>query len=95
MPPQTAASAWSATRTTLLAGCWAVRVEPAVWVWKRSQSERGSSGAKRSATSSAQSRRAARNFATSSRKLLWALKKKERRGAKSSIASPRESAAST
>jgi hypothetical protein len=95
VPPQTAASAWIATRTTLFIGCWAVSVEPAVCVWKRIQSERGSLGAKRSLTSSAHSRRAARNLATSSRKLLWALKKKDSRGANSSMPSPRARAAST
>jgi hypothetical protein len=47
-PPQTAASAWIATRTTLFSGCCAVSVEPAVWAWKRSQRERSSRGAKRS-----------------------------------------------
>ena len=44
VPPHTAASAWMATRTTLTSGCWAVSVEPAVWVWKRSQQERSSAG---------------------------------------------------
>ena len=28
--------AWTAVRTMLFSGCCAVRVEPAVWVWKRS-----------------------------------------------------------
>ena len=32
VPPSTAASAWTATRTTLLSGCCAVSVLPAVWV---------------------------------------------------------------
>ena len=36
VPPSTAASACSATRTTLFSGCCAVSIEPAVWVWKRS-----------------------------------------------------------
>ena len=40
-------------------------------------------------------RRAARNFATSSKKSMWQAKKNETRGAKSSIASPAASAAST
>ncbi len=44
VPPSTAASAWSATRTTLFSGCWAVSVEPAVWVWKRRRHESGSAG---------------------------------------------------
>ena len=36
VPPSAAASAWTVTRTTLFSGCWAVRVDPPVWVWKRS-----------------------------------------------------------
>ena len=36
VPPSTAASDWMATRATLLNGCWAVRVTPAVCEWKRS-----------------------------------------------------------
>ncbi len=95
VPPSTADSAWSATRTTLTSGCWAVSVEPAVCVWNRSLSDFGSFAPKRSRAISAQSERAARNLAASSKKFEWALKKKERRGAKSSIASPRASAAST
>ncbi len=35
VPPQTAAMAWTVVRTMLLSGCWAVRVLPAVCVWKR------------------------------------------------------------
>ena len=70
-------------------------VEPAVCVWKRSRQERGSFAPNRSRAISAQRRRAARNFAISSKKFECALKKKESRGAKSSIASPRASAAST
>ena len=42
-----------------------------------------------------QRRRAARNLATSSRRSLWALKKKERRGANESTSSPRDRADST
>ena len=42
VPPSTAASACSVTRTTLFSGCCAVSVEPPVCVWKRSISERGS-----------------------------------------------------
>ena len=34
-PPQTAESAWIATRTMLFSGCWAVSVEPPVCAWKR------------------------------------------------------------
>ncbi len=43
----------------------------------------------------AHSERAARNFATSSIRLLWALKKNDRRGPKRSTSSPAASAAST
>src|SRR5262249_6184094 len=93
--PGAAESACSATRTTLTSGCWAVSVEPAVCVWKRRRHDFGSFAPKRSRAISAQRVRAARNLATSSKKLEWALKKNDRRGAKSSIARPRASAAST
>ena len=43
VPPSTAASACSVTRTTLFSGSCAVSVEPPVCVWKRSMCERGSS----------------------------------------------------
>ena len=89
VPPSTAASPWSAVRTRLFTGCCAVSVAPPVWVWKRSIIERGSLAPKRSLITRAQSRRAARNFATSSRKWLWQAKKNDSRGAKSSILSPR------
>ena len=42
VPPSTPASASMAVRTMLTSGCWAVSDTPAVWVWKRSCSERGS-----------------------------------------------------
>ena len=79
VPPSTAASAWSATRTMLLSGCCAVSVLPAVCVWKRSCCARGFVAPKRSRMSRAHSRRAARNLAISSRKSLWALKKNDSR----------------
>ena len=41
VPPSTPASASMATRAMLTSGCWAVSDTPAVWVWKRSCSERG------------------------------------------------------
>ncbi len=47
-PPQTAESAWIATRTTLFSGCWAVSVEPPVWAWKRSACAFGFVAPKRS-----------------------------------------------
>ena len=43
----------------------------------------------------AQMRRAARNLATSSMRSLWALKKKDRRGAKASMSRPASMAAWT
>ena len=78
-PPQTAESAWIATRTMLFSGCCAVSVEPPVCAWKRSACARGFVAPKRSRMISAHRRRAARNFATSWKKWLCALKKKERR----------------
>ena len=93
-PPSTAASAWIATRTTLLRGCWAVSDDPAVWAWNRIRHDLGSVAPNRSFMMRAQSRRAALNLATSSRRWLWALKKNERRGANSSTPSPAETPAS-
>ena len=95
VPPHTAAKPCRATRTMLFSGCWAVSVTPPVCVWKRSRSERSSVAPKRSRMIVAHIRRAARNFATSWKTLLWPLKKKARRGAKSSTASPASSAACT
>ena len=94
-PPRTAARAWIVTRTTLFSGCCAVSMEPAVWAWKRSIQERGSRAPNRSRMMRAQSRRAQGNLATSSIRLLWALKKNESCGANSSTLSPASSAAST
>ena len=65
VPPHTAANPCRATRTMLFSGCWAVRVTPPVWVWKRSLQERSSWAPKRSRMISAHMRRAARNLATS------------------------------
>jgi hypothetical protein len=45
--------------------------------------------------SRAQMRRAARSFAISSKKSIWALKKNDRRGANASTSRPRSSACST
>ena len=66
VPPSTAASAWTATRTRLTSGCCAVSWTPAVWVWKRSISDLGFFAPNSSRMTCAQIRRAARNFATSS-----------------------------
>ena len=64
----------------LLSGCCAVRLTPAVWVWKRICHERGFLAPKVSLSSRAQMRRAARYLAISSKKSIWALKKNDRRG---------------
>ena len=48
MPPSTAASACTATRTMLFSGCCAVSVMPAVWAWKRSIWSAGPGALKRS-----------------------------------------------
>src|SRR5213083_2874322 len=63
----------------LLSGCCAVSVEPPVCAWKRSAHAFGFVTPKRSRMIVAQRRRAARNFATSWKKWLCALKKKESR----------------
>ncbi len=76
VPPSTAASAWSATRTTLLTGCCAVSVEPPVCVWKRSIVDFGFVAPKRSVMIVCHIRRLARNLATSSKKSLWPFQKK-------------------
>jgi len=65
------------TRTTLFSICWAVSVEPPVWVWNLSCFDFGFCASNRSSMIVAHIRRAARNFAASSKMLLWALKKKE------------------
>ena len=93
-PPHTAESAWIATRTTLFCGCCAVSVEPPVCAWKRSACAFGFVAPNRSRMIDAQSLRAARNFATSWKKWLCALKKKDRRAPKSSGDSPAATAAS-
>src|SRR5205823_869345 len=92
-PPATAESAWIATRTMLFSGCCAVRVEPPVCAWKRSASARGFVAPKRSFMIRAHSRLAARNFATSWKKWLCALKKKESRAPNSSGERPASTAA--
>ncbi len=84
-----------ATRTTLVSGCCAVSVAPLVCAWKRSICERGSLAPKRSRITDAHSARAARNLATSSKKSLETLKKKESRGANESTARSASTAACT
>ena len=95
VPPSAAAMAWRVTRTMLFSGCWAVRVEPPVWVWNRRRVDFWSLAPKRSVMILAHMRRAARYLATSSNRLLWAFQKKLRRGAKASTSRPAASAAST
>ena len=85
---QHAASACSAVRTTLLYGCCAVSDTPAVCVWKRSCHDRGFLAPNRSRIASAQSLRAARYLAISSKKSLCELKKNEMRGTNSSTSRP-------
>ncbi len=70
VPPSTAAIASMAVRTTLFSGCWAVRLAPAVWVWKRIISEAGFLAPKRSFMILAHIRRAARYLEISSRKSI-------------------------
>jgi hypothetical protein len=95
VPPSTAASACSVTRTTLLSGWRLVSVLPAVWVWKRRRIALAFVAPKRSCMSSAHIRRAARNLAISSKKSLCALKKKDSLPANSSTDSPRSTALCT
>ena len=95
VPPSTAASPWIATRTRLTSGCCAVSCTPAVWVWKRSISDLGFSAPKSSRITCAQIRRAARNFATSSSRVVRDTKKKASRGANWSTLCPAASAART
>ena len=70
-------------------------VAPPVCVWNRSIALRGSFASNRSVMIRAHMRRAARNFAISSKKCMWHAKKNESRGAKSSIFRPASSAACT
>ncbi len=95
VPPSTAPSACTATRTRFSSGCCAVSWTPAVWVWKRSISDFGFRAPNSSRMTRAQIRRAARNFATSSSSVVRATKKKDRRGANSSTSIPAASAVRT
>jgi len=83
------------TRAMFTSGCWAVSVDPPVWVWKRSVFERSSLAPNRSVMMRAHIRRAARNLAISSKRLLWAFQKKESLGANASTSWPAAIAAST
>ena len=79
----------------LFRGCWAVSVAPPVCVWNRSIRLFGSSAPNRSAMIVDHMRRAARNFAISSKKFMWQAKKNETRGANRSTSSPASIAACT
>ncbi len=68
---------------------------PAVCVWNRSIIDLGFFAPSSSRITRAQMRRAARNFATSSRNVVLATKKNESRGAMSSTSSPAATAART
>src|SRR5437660_8180343 len=74
--------------TILLRGCCHVRDAPEFWACVLNKSDLGSLTLYLSLNTRAQIRRAARNFATSSKKSIPQLKKKERRGAKSSTFNP-------
>ena len=63
-----------AARTMLFSGCCAVSVDPPVWVWVRSMSERGSRRTEPLAITLAHIRRSARYLAISSKKSMCVLK---------------------
>src|SRR5438094_7699240 len=72
----------------LFSTCCRVSETPAVWVWNRSIHDLGSRAPYLSRMIRAHRRRAARNFAISSKKSMWESKKKESRGANSSTLRP-------
>ena len=72
----------------LTSGCWACRVTPPVWVWKRIICALSSVAPKRSFMTFAHIRRTARNLAISWKTLLWPLKKNARRWPKRLTSSP-------
>ena len=86
--PWVAAIASTQVRTTLLNTSCAARLQPEVWQWVRSASERGSFGLNSSAISFAQSTRAARILAISMKKFMPVAQKKESRGANASMSRP-------
>ena len=95
VPPSTAATACSATRTTLLSGCSGCSVMPAVCVWNRNASDFGFFAPKRPCMILPHIRRAARNLATSSSRLLCPLKKNESCAPKRSTERPESTATCT
>jgi hypothetical protein len=70
-----------AVRATLLKTSWAARLQPLVWVWARSESDRASLGSNSSLMSRAHSSRAARCLAISMKAFMPAFQKNESRGA--------------
>jgi len=89
VPPRRAAIAWRATRTTLLWGCWAVSVRTGRLRVEAELLGPRILGLEAVAHDQRQRRRAARNFAISSMKSLWALKKKLTRRPRRSGERPR------
>ena len=87
VPPCVAAIASIVVRATLLKTSCAVSDQPEVWQWVRSASDLSLFGAK-PLTSFAQSRRAARSFATSMKKFMPIAQKNDSRGANWSIVKP-------
>src|SRR5438309_6699977 len=82
-------------RTILLRGCCHVSDAPEFWACHLSNIDLESLTLYLSFNTRAQIRRAARNFETSSKKSIPQLKKKDRRGAKSSTFNPASSPRST
>ena len=85
---------WTVVRTTLLSADCAVRLEPAVWTWKRHIIERTFDAPSRSRMIVAHRRRAA-ELGHLLEQLAQTAKKNDRRPAKSSTSRPRSTAAST
>ena len=83
------AVAWTATRAMLLSGCCRVRSTPEVWPWNLKRQEFGFLAPRRSRARRAQIRRAARNLAISSKKLIEMSKKKVKRRSRTSMSMPR------
>ena len=94
VPPSTAANASKVVRMMLLCGSCSVRLTPEVWQCVRKARLAGFFGAN-CRISCAHNTRAARNFAISMKKFMPIPKKNDSRGAKSSIARPRDKAART
>src|SRR4030043_278345 len=94
VPPRTAERHSRVVRMILLYGSWRVRLQPEVWQWVLSIRDSDFLGSNRRIMS-AHRKRAALSMAISMKKFIPIPKKKERRGAKSSISRPAASAAFT